>query len=117
MSKFLGEILTKYGIHLLHVNALGLPQVTHFEFIYRAQKIEPTFEMFNFFYYVTYTGGFYSFNSRTADVLPCSRDPPKSFHDWKHKFFYIRCGVIPIDMHYRTESEGVPKVAVWFIRR
>ncbi|MFS7998325.1 hypothetical protein Hanom_Chr12g01152411 [Helianthus anomalus] len=27
-------------------------------------------------------------------------------------FFYIRRGVIPIDMHYRAESEGVPKVAV-----
>ncbi|KAF5753391.1 hypothetical protein HanRHA438_Chr17g0790281 [Helianthus annuus] len=68
--------------------------------------------MFNVFYYVTYTGGFYSFNSRTTNVLPCSKDPPKSFHDWKNKFFYIRRGVIPIDMHYRSESEGVPKMLV-----
>ncbi|KAJ0463404.1 hypothetical protein HanHA300_Chr14g0515301 [Helianthus annuus] len=28
------------------------------------------------------------------------------------KFFYIRRGVIPIDMHYRSESEGVPRVNV-----
>ncbi|KAJ0681003.1 hypothetical protein HanPI659440_Chr16g0630851 [Helianthus annuus] len=89
MSKFLGEVLTRYGLHISQLNALGLPRVTHIEFIYRAQKIEPTFEMFNVFYYVTYTGGFYSFNSRTAGVLPCSRDPPKSFHDWKQKIFYI----------------------------
>ncbi|KAF5766060.1 hypothetical protein HanRHA438_Chr15g0723131 [Helianthus annuus] len=109
MSRLLGEVLTRYGIHVSQVNALGLPRVTHFEFICRAQKIEPTFEMFNVFYYVTYTGGFYSFNSRTAGVLPCSRDPLKSFHDWKQKFFYIQCGVILIDMHYRSESEGVPK--------
>ncbi|KAJ0713897.1 hypothetical protein HanPI659440_Chr13g0483531 [Helianthus annuus] len=68
--------------------------------------------MFNVFYYVSYTEGFYSFNSRTAGVLPCSRDPPKSFHDWKQKFFYIRRGVIPIDMHYRSKSDGVPKMAV-----
>ncbi|MFS8017429.1 hypothetical protein Hanom_Chr15g01380281 [Helianthus anomalus] len=74
--------------------------------------IEPTFEKFNVFYYVTYTEGFYSFNSHTAGVLPCSRDPLKSLHVWKHNFFYIRRGVIPIDMHYRSESEGVPRVAV-----
>ncbi|MFS8024043.1 hypothetical protein Hanom_Chr16g01458601 [Helianthus anomalus] len=62
MSKFIRDILTRYGIHFSQVNALGLPRVTHFEFIYRGQKIEPTFEMFNVFYYVTSTGGFYSFN-------------------------------------------------------
>ncbi|MFS7937898.1 hypothetical protein Hanom_Chr05g00433151 [Helianthus anomalus] len=62
MSKFLSEVLTKYGIHI--------------------SQLVPAVEMFNVFYYVTYAGGFYSFNSRTANVLPCSRDPPKSFHDW-----------------------------------
>ncbi|KAF5754025.1 hypothetical protein HanRHA438_Chr17g0797301 [Helianthus annuus] len=68
--------------------------------------------MFNVFYSVSYTGGFYSFNSRTSGVIPCSSNPPKSLHDWKHKFFYVRCGVIPVDMHYRAEGEGVPKVNV-----
>ncbi|KAJ0796107.1 hypothetical protein HanPI659440_Chr04g0158341 [Helianthus annuus] len=112
MSKFLGDVLMRYGIHISQVNALGLPRITHFEFICRDQKIEPTFEMFNVFYYVTYTGGFCSFNSITTGVLHCSWDPPKSLHDWKQKFFYIRRGVIPIDMHYRPESEGVPRVTV-----
>ncbi|KAJ0789720.1 hypothetical protein HanPI659440_Chr05g0206801 [Helianthus annuus] len=69
--------------------------------------------MFNLFYYVSYTGGFYSFNSRTGGVNPCSANPSKSLHDWKQKFFYIRRGVIPIDMHYRPESEGVPRVNVF----
>ncbi|KAM0057166.1 hypothetical protein Hdeb2414_s0005g00155061 [Helianthus debilis subsp. tardiflorus] len=69
--------------------------------------------MFNVFYYVTYTGGFYSFTSRTVNVLPCSRDLPKSFHDWKKNiFFYIRRVVIPIDMHYCSEREGVPKFVI-----
>ncbi|KAJ0467983.1 hypothetical protein HanIR_Chr14g0691431 [Helianthus annuus] len=35
-----------------------------------------------------------------------------SFHDWKQKFFYIRRGVIPVDMHYRSVGEGIPKVDV-----
>ncbi|KAJ0843948.1 hypothetical protein HanRHA438_Chr15g0696981 [Helianthus annuus] len=68
--------------------------------------------MFNVFYTVTYTGGFYSFNSRTGSVVPCSSNPPKSLHDWKHKFFYIRRGFIPVDMHYRAIGEGIPKVNV-----
>ncbi|MFS7968367.1 hypothetical protein Hanom_Chr09g00796591 [Helianthus anomalus] len=60
----------------------------------------------------TYTSSFYSFNSRTGGVKPCSRDPPKSLHDWKQKFFYILRGVIPINMNYRPESEGIPRVNV-----
>ncbi|KAJ0743163.1 hypothetical protein HanPI659440_Chr10g0372671 [Helianthus annuus] len=50
--------------------------------------------------------------SKFLGEILTNRDPSKSFHDWKQKFFYIRRVVIPIDMHYRTESEGVPKVVV-----
>ncbi|MFS7998891.1 hypothetical protein Hanom_Chr12g01159441 [Helianthus anomalus] len=49
MTKFTGEALTNYGLHISQINALGLPQITHFEFICRANCIEPTFEMFNVF--------------------------------------------------------------------
>ncbi|MFS7966185.1 hypothetical protein Hanom_Chr09g00770881 [Helianthus anomalus] len=112
MSKFIGEVLTGYGLHISHINALGLPRLTHFEFICRANHVQPTFEKFNTFYFVTYTGGFYSFNFLTGGVKPCNKDPPKSLHDWKQKFFYSRRGVIPIDMHYRPESEGIPWVNV-----
>ncbi|KAL9999808.1 hypothetical protein Hdeb2414_s0460g00898561 [Helianthus debilis subsp. tardiflorus] len=110
MTKFTTEVLTNYGLHISQINALGLPRLTHFEFICKANRLEPTLEMFNVFYNVSYTSGFYSFNSRTSGVIPCSSNPPKSLHDWKQKFFYIRRGVIPVDMHYRAGSEGVPKV-------
>ncbi|KAJ0770540.1 hypothetical protein HanPI659440_Chr07g0258771 [Helianthus annuus] len=112
MTKFTGDVLTNYGLHISQVNALGLPRITHFEFICRANRIEPTFEKLIMFYFVSYTGGFYSFNSRTGGVNPCSANPAKSLHDWKQKFFYIRRGVIPIDMHYQDENEGVPRVNV-----
>ncbi|MFS8004367.1 hypothetical protein Hanom_Chr13g01224921 [Helianthus anomalus] len=94
MKKFTGEVLTNYGLHISQINTLWLPQITHFEFICRANCIEPTFEMFNIFYYVSYTGGFYSFNCRSGG------------------FFYINRGVIPIDRHYRPKSEGIPRVNV-----
>ncbi|MFS7938185.1 hypothetical protein Hanom_Chr05g00436421 [Helianthus anomalus] len=112
MTRFTSEVLTNFGLHISQVNGLGLPRITYFEFICRANRIEPTFEKFNLFYFVSYTGGFYSFNSRNSGVSPCSSHQPKSIHDWKQKFFYIRRGVIPIDMHYRAESEGVPLVNV-----
>ncbi|MFS7918373.1 hypothetical protein Hanom_Chr03g00200231 [Helianthus anomalus] len=44
MSKFIVEILKGYGLHISQINALGLPRVTHFEFICQAQRVEPTFE-------------------------------------------------------------------------
>ncbi|MFS7947847.1 hypothetical protein Hanom_Chr06g00552991 [Helianthus anomalus] len=91
MSKFVGEVLTGDELHISQINALGLPRITHFEFICRAQWVEPTFKKFNVFYF---------------------SGPPKSLHDWKQKFFYIHRGVIPIDMHYRTKSAGVPRVNV-----
>ncbi|KAM0049005.1 hypothetical protein Hdeb2414_s0008g00280861 [Helianthus debilis subsp. tardiflorus] len=81
MSKFIGEVLTGYGLHISQISSLGLPRVTHFEFICRANHVELTFEKFNVFYFVSYTGGFYSFNSRTSGVKPCSSHPPKSIHD------------------------------------
>ncbi|MFS7980072.1 hypothetical protein Hanom_Chr10g00935061 [Helianthus anomalus] len=112
MTNFTGEVLSNYGLYISQINALGLPRITHFEFICRANRIDPTFEMFSVFYLVSYTGGFYSFNSRTSGVRPCSANPPKSLHDWKHKFFYIRRGFIPIDIHYRDEGEGIPRVNI-----
>ncbi|KAJ0691238.1 hypothetical protein HanOQP8_Chr11g0426821 [Helianthus annuus] len=69
MTKFTAEVLTNYGLHISQINAMGLPRLTHFEFICKANRIEPTFEMFNVFYNVSYTGGFYSFNSRPSGLV------------------------------------------------
>ncbi|KAM0043324.1 hypothetical protein Hdeb2414_s0010g00339951 [Helianthus debilis subsp. tardiflorus] len=69
MTKFTGELLSNYGLHITQINSLGLPLITHFEFICRANRIKPTFEMFSFFYIVNYTGGFYSFNSQTSALV------------------------------------------------
>ncbi|KAM0072113.1 hypothetical protein Hdeb2414_s0001g00032781 [Helianthus debilis subsp. tardiflorus] len=65
--------------------------------------------MFNTFYTVTYSSGFYSFQGRTHVVPVCSV-PIKGIHDWKQKFFYIRRGVIPSEMSYRQVAQGIPKV-------
>ncbi|KAJ0744600.1 hypothetical protein HanPI659440_Chr10g0389501 [Helianthus annuus] len=67
--------------------------------------------MFNVFYSVTYASGFYSFQARSG-VAPVCSVPLKSLHEWKQKFFYIRRGVIPIDMPYRQVGQGISKVDV-----
>ncbi|KAJ0809874.1 hypothetical protein HanPI659440_Chr01g0020241 [Helianthus annuus] len=33
MTKFTAEVLTNYGLHISQINTLGLPRLTHFEFI------------------------------------------------------------------------------------
>uniref|UniRef100_A0A251SD94 Putative transposase (Putative), gypsy type n=1 Tax=Helianthus annuus TaxID=4232 RepID=A0A251SD94_HELAN len=109
ITKFTAAVLRGYGLHVSQINAIGLPRITHFEYVCRAYRLEPTFEMFNVFYSVTYTSGFYSFQARTGVASVCSV-PLKSLHDWKQKFFYIRRGVIPIEMPYRHVSQGIPKV-------
>ncbi|KAM0040321.1 hypothetical protein Hdeb2414_s0012g00392391 [Helianthus debilis subsp. tardiflorus] len=109
ITKFTAAVLRGYGLHISQINAIGLPRITHFEFVCRSYRFEPTFEMFNTFYTVTYSGGFYSFQARTHVVPVCSV-PLKGIHDWKRKFFYIRRGVIPSEMSYRQVSQGLPKV-------
>ncbi|KAM0067653.1 hypothetical protein Hdeb2414_s0002g00063841 [Helianthus debilis subsp. tardiflorus] len=111
ITKFTATMLRGYGLHISQINAIRLPRITHFEYVCRAYRIEPTFEMFNVFYSVTYASGFYSFQARTG-VAPVCSVPLKSLHDWKQKFFYIRRGVIPIDMPYRQVSQGIPRVDV-----
>ncbi|KAJ0617594.1 hypothetical protein HanHA89_Chr02g0043561 [Helianthus annuus] len=111
ITKFTAAVLRNYGLHISQINAIELPRITHFEYVCRACRVEPTFDMFNVFYSVTYTNGFYSFTARSG-VSPVCSVPLKSLHDWKQKFFYIRRGVIPMDMHYQSESEGLPRVDV-----
>ncbi|MFS8030007.1 hypothetical protein Hanom_Chr17g01529061 [Helianthus anomalus] len=52
--------------------------------------------------------GFFSFASRGA-AKKILLNPPKSFHDWKPKFFFIREEVLPIAMPFREWTEVIPK--------
>ncbi|MFS7944521.1 hypothetical protein Hanom_Chr06g00513131 [Helianthus anomalus] len=64
--------------------------------------------------------GFYSFALR--NVKKILLDPPKSFHDWKMKFFFIRQEVMPIAMIFRKSDKIVkedlplPKKEMWYVR-
>ncbi|XP_035845431.1 uncharacterized protein LOC110933087 [Helianthus annuus] len=111
ITKFVADVLRGYGLHISQINAIGLPRITHFEFVCRSYRVEPTFPMFNTFYSVSYSSGFYSFQARMGVAQVCSV-PIKGIHDWKQKFFYIRRGVIPTDMSYRHVDQGVPRVDV-----
>ncbi|MFS7978543.1 hypothetical protein Hanom_Chr10g00916681 [Helianthus anomalus] len=50
--------------------------------------------------------GFYSIVQR-ASAKKILLQPPKSFHDWKQKLFFIEAGVIPTRMVFRVK-EDVP---------
>ncbi|MFS8019252.1 hypothetical protein Hanom_Chr15g01401601 [Helianthus anomalus] len=82
--------------------------------------IEPTVNRFWVLYQMHYySQGFYSFAQRSS-AKKILLHPPKSFHDWKPKFFFIKVGVIPMKMTFRgkedvvTETIQTPHSETWY---
>ncbi|MFS7935464.1 hypothetical protein Hanom_Chr05g00403761 [Helianthus anomalus] len=106
-TEFMASILHFYGFHIYQMIPAGMVRVRHFEFLCRSQGMEPTVEKFWAFYELIRNTGFYSFGNRGA-AKKILIGPPKSFHDWKMKFFFIREEVMPIAMIFR-ESDQIEK--------
>ncbi|KAJ0507133.1 hypothetical protein HanIR_Chr11g0502981 [Helianthus annuus] len=107
-TNFLGHILHYYNFHLSQMSPPGMVSVRHFEFLCRSHGIDPSVEKFRAFYQLQRTMGFFSFASRGA-AKKILLNPPKSFHDWKPKFFFIHEEVLPIAMPFRDWTEAIPK--------
>ncbi|KAJ0744837.1 hypothetical protein HanPI659440_Chr10g0392161 [Helianthus annuus] len=105
-TTFLLDILSFYNIHLSQLHPIGMVRVRHFEFVCRSMNIEPTVPRFRVFHQMHCTQGFCSFVQR-ATAKKILLNPPKSFHDWKKKFFFIKAGVVPVRMVLRGK-EDVP---------
>ncbi|KAJ0715785.1 hypothetical protein HanPI659440_Chr13g0505381 [Helianthus annuus] len=103
----MASILHFYGLHISQMSPMGMVRVRHFEFLCRSQGLELTVEKFRAFYQLIRNIGFYSFGNRGA-AKKILISPPKSFRDWKMKFFFIREKVIPIAMIFR-ESDKIEK--------
>ncbi|KAF5754439.1 hypothetical protein HanXRQr2_Chr17g0791201 [Helianthus annuus] len=99
----------------------GVVRVRHFEFLCRSHDIEPTMVRFRAFYQLIRNMGFYSFGNR-GSAKKILLNPPKSFHDWKQKFFFIREEVIPIAMIFcapdviEMEELPIPKGEAWYLK-
>ncbi|KAJ0430320.1 hypothetical protein HanHA300_Chr17g0667721 [Helianthus annuus] len=118
-TNFMASILHFYGFHISQMSLAGMVRVRHFENICRSQGMEPTFEKFRAFYQLIRNKGFYSFGNRGA-AKKILISPPKSFHDWKMKFFFIREEVMPITMIFRESDKiekelYIPKGADWYM--
>ncbi|KAJ0576073.1 hypothetical protein HanIR_Chr05g0220001 [Helianthus annuus] len=118
-TKFFLDIMNYYKFHISQLNPMGMVRIRHFEFLCRSMHIEPTVDRFRVFYQFHCAQGFYSFAQRpTAKKILLV--PPKSFHEWKPKFFYIKAGVIPMKMFFRgaedivTETLKTPESEVWY---
>ncbi|KAJ0435040.1 hypothetical protein HanPSC8_Chr17g0788971 [Helianthus annuus] len=112
-------ILHFYGFHISQLSPMGMVRIHHFEFICRSQGLEPLVDKFRVFYQLIRNMGFYSFAQRGAKKILINS--PKSFHDWKMKFFFIWEEDIPIAMISR-ESDGIkkeelptPKRVYWYL--
>ncbi|KAM0007766.1 hypothetical protein Hdeb2414_s0011g00373941 [Helianthus debilis subsp. tardiflorus] len=92
-------------------------RICHFEFVCRSQGLETAVEKFRVSYQLISTMGFFSFALRNMKKILIN--PPKSFHEWKMKFFFIREEVIPIAMFREPnaipkEDTPIPKKASWY---
>ncbi|MFS8019858.1 hypothetical protein Hanom_Chr15g01408611 [Helianthus anomalus] len=96
-----------------------LLMIRHFEFLCRLMHIDPTVNRFKVFYQFHYSQGFYSFAQRSS-VKKILLNPPKSFHEWNPKFFFIKAGVIPMKMTFRgtesilVENMKTPESEIWY---
>ncbi|KAF5785772.1 hypothetical protein HanXRQr2_Chr10g0432601 [Helianthus annuus] len=107
-TNFMGNILHFYNFHISQMSPPGMVRVRHYESLCRAHGIEPTVEKFQAFYQLIRTMGFFSFASRGA-TRKILLNPPKSFHDWKPKFFFIHKEMLPIAMPFQAWTEPVLK--------
>ncbi|KAJ0710573.1 hypothetical protein HanRHA438_Chr09g0386931 [Helianthus annuus] len=107
-TNFMGNILHHYNFHISQMSPPGMVRVRHFEFLCHSHGIEPSVDKFRTFYQLQRTMGFFSFASRGA-AKKILLNPPKSFHDWKPKFFFIREEVLPVAMPFRDWTEAIPK--------
>ncbi|KAJ0791459.1 hypothetical protein HanOQP8_Chr01g0005781 [Helianthus annuus] len=82
-------------------------------------RIEPTVNRFRVFYQLHCSQCFYSFAQRSS-AKKILLVPPKSFHEWKPKFFFIKAGVIPMKMIFRgtedivVENMKIPESKIWY---
>ncbi|KAJ0804646.1 hypothetical protein HanPI659440_Chr02g0040471 [Helianthus annuus] len=119
-THFMAAILHFYGFLISQLSPMGMVRIRHFEFVCRSQGLEPSADKFRVFYQLIQNMGFYLFAQRGAKKILIN--PPKSFHDWKMKFFFIREEVILIAMLFRKsdriEKEEFPilKAEDWYTR-
>ncbi|KAJ0846391.1 hypothetical protein HanRHA438_Chr15g0724271 [Helianthus annuus] len=101
------------------MHPIGMVRVRHFVFACRGMHIEPTVNRFRVFHQMHCSQGFYSFIQH-ASAKKILLSPPKSFHDWKPKFFFINVGVILMKMVFRgkedvpTETIQTPFSEAWY---
>ncbi|KAJ0668641.1 hypothetical protein HanPI659440_Chr17g0691791 [Helianthus annuus] len=94
-------------------------RIRHFEFLCQSMYIESTVYRFRVFYQLHCSQGFYSFAQRSS-AKKILLHPPKSFHEWKPKFFFIKVSVIPMKMTFRgredivVENIQTPHSEIWY---
>ncbi|MFS8034311.1 hypothetical protein Hanom_Chr17g01579701 [Helianthus anomalus] len=80
---------------------MGMVRIRHFEFLCQSLGIELMVDRFRAFYQLHCSLGFYSFQQHST-AKKTLLTPPKSYHEWKPKFFFIKSGG-------DTSEDGVPR--------
>ncbi|MFS8008043.1 hypothetical protein Hanom_Chr14g01268041 [Helianthus anomalus] len=115
-TKFFLDILDYYKFHISQMHHIRMVRVHHFEFVCHTMHIEPSVPRFRVFHQTHCSQGFYSFMQR-ASAKKILLQPPKSFHDWKQKFFFIKdvpteTIQTPFSENWCQDLKDVPSIAL-----
>ena len=105
ITKFLMEVIKALGVHLSQIHPRGIMRIRHFEFVCRANGVEPRVDKFAVFYKVSRRDGL--FTCHASSRKPFGKETTLVSSGWEHKFFWISDKVIPELMVRRLATEPV----------
>ncbi|MFS7975186.1 hypothetical protein Hanom_Chr10g00877461 [Helianthus anomalus] len=77
-----------HQVHLSQMNPFRLAKVNHFELACRALDSDPDLDVFQAFYKLNWTRGWYTFEVRNKNAT-CFSWITSSMKDWKDRFFLV----------------------------
>ncbi|GKA12219.1 hypothetical protein Tco_0691765, partial [Tanacetum coccineum] len=98
-STFFVSVLTHFRIPFSQLSVFGSAKVSHFEILCRVCNIEPSVNLFRYFYTHNYKNGWFGFTKR-PNVRACYSKNLDSVKNWNDHFFWVDEFVVPANARF-----------------
>ncbi|GKD42417.1 hypothetical protein Tco_1267062, partial [Tanacetum coccineum] len=98
-STFFVSVLTHFRILFSQLSVFGSAKVSHFEILCRVCNIEPSVNLFRYFYIHNYKNGWFGFTKR-PNVRACYSKNLDSVKNWNDHFFWVDEFVVPANARF-----------------
>ncbi|GJW82834.1 hypothetical protein Tco_0155979 [Tanacetum coccineum] len=95
-STFFVSVLTHFRILFSQLSVFGSTKVSHFEILCRVCNIEPSVNLFRYFYTHNYKNGWFGFTKR-PNVRACYSKNLDSVKNWNDHFFWVDEFFVPVN--------------------